>query len=52
MNKLATFLDSNDPFVALGIDESSPSDEGAGDVGDGDSASGDGQGFFGQLEWE
>jgi transcription factor IIIB 90 kDa subunit len=48
MNKLATFLDSDDPFVALGIEESSPSDEGGGETGDG-------QGFFRQLEdaeWE
>jgi transcription factor IIIB subunit 2 len=28
MNKLAALLDSDDPFVALGIEESSPSDEG------------------------
>jgi len=55
MNKLATFLDSDDPFVALGIEESSPSDEGVGEAGDGNSASWDGQGFFRQLEdaeWE
>jgi hypothetical protein len=48
MNKLAAFLDSDDPFVALGIEESSPSDEGGGEAGDG-------QGFFRQLEdaeWE
>ena len=48
MNKLATFLDSDDPFVALGIEEPSPSDE------EGDEA-GDGQGFFRKLEnaeWE
>lgn len=50
MNKLATFLDSDDPFVALGIEdieEPSPSDEGGENE---DSASGDGQGFF--AEWE
>jgi hypothetical protein len=55
MSKLAAFLDSDDPFVALGIEESSPCDEGGGDIGDGDSASGDGQGFFMELddtEWE
>jgi hypothetical protein len=48
MNRLATFLDSDDPFVALGIEESSPSDEGGGEAGDR-------QGFFRQLEdaeWE
>ena len=51
MNKLATFLESDDPFVALGIEEPSLSDE----EGDRDSASGDGQGFFRKLEnaeWE
>jgi transcription factor IIIB 90 kDa subunit len=55
MSKLAAFLDSDDPFVALGIEESSPCDEGGGEVGDGDSASGDGQGVFMGLddtEWE
>ena len=48
MNKLATFLDSDDPFVALGIEEPNPSDEGMGEAGDG-------QGFYSQLEdaeWE
>jgi transcription factor IIIB subunit 2 len=50
MNKLATFLDSDDPFVALGIEESSPGDEGGGEAGHGDSAFGDGQGFFRELE--
>jgi len=55
MNKLATFLDSDDPFFALGIEESSPSDGGGGEAGDGDSAFGDGQGFFRAFEdaeWE
>ena len=51
MSKLAAFLDSDDPFVALGI-ESSPSDGGGGETGDRES---DGQGFFRELEdaeWE
>jgi transcription factor IIIB 90 kDa subunit len=55
MDKLAAFLDSDDPFVALGIEESSPDDERGGEAGDGESAFGDGQGFFGALEdaeWE
>ena len=34
MNKLAALLDSDDPFVALGIEESSPSDEGCEEVYD------------------
>jgi len=54
-SKLATFLDSDDPFVALGIEEPSLSDEGGGEAGDGDSAFGHGQEFFGHLEdaeWE
>jgi transcription factor IIIB subunit 2 len=41
MNKLAALLDSDDPFVALGIEESSPSDEGGEDVGDVDTELGD-----------
>lgn len=55
MSKLAAFLDSDDPFVALGIEESSPCDEEGGEVEDGDSTSGVGQGFFMGLDdtvWE
>jgi transcription factor IIIB subunit 2 len=40
MTKLAALLDSDDPFVALGIEESSPGDEGE-DVGDEDTELGD-----------
>ena len=36
MNKLAALLDSDDPFVALGIEESSPSDDGGEEVCDDD----------------
>jgi len=36
MNRLAALLDSDDPFVALGIEESGPSDEGGDEVEDGD----------------
>jgi transcription factor IIIB subunit 2 len=35
MKKLAALLDSDDPFVALGIEEPSPGDEGGEEVGDG-----------------
>ena len=43
MNKLAALLDSDEPFVALGIDsiESTPSDEGEEAVGDEDTELGD-----------
>ena len=41
MNKLAALLDSDDPFVALGIEESSPSDEGGEEAGDVETELGD-----------
>jgi transcription factor IIIB subunit 2 len=45
MNKLAKLLDSDDPFVALGMEELSPSDEDGAEVGDEDTELG-GSGAF------
>lgn len=51
MNKLAKLLDSDDPFVALGMEELSPSDEDEEEVGDEDTELGGSGAFSGYSSY-